>query len=82
MILEQSGLQRVLSRTDTTVVLQGICNACRQVQEVQERLNAVQEELKLVVANAELARSHAITVLRKQAQLKEVQMPRCTEHGH
>ena len=57
------------------MVLQGICNACRQVQEVQERLNAVQEELKLVVANAELARSHAMTVLRKQAQLKEVRLP-------
>ena len=42
---------------------------------MQERLNAVQEELKLVVANAELARSHAMTVLRKQAQLKEVRLP-------
>jgi len=45
---------------------------CRKVQEVQERLNAVQEELKREVAAAELARSHAMTVLRKQATLKEV----------
>ena len=39
---------------------------------MQERLNAVQEELKLEVAAAELARSHAMTVLRRQQQLKEV----------
>ncbi len=42
------------------------------MQEVQERLNAVQEELKQEVAAAELARSHAMTVLRKQQTLKEV----------
>ena len=39
---------------------------------MQERLNAVQEELKQEVAAAELARSHAMTVLRKQQTLKEV----------
>ena len=42
---------------------------------MQERLNAVQEELKREVAAAELARTHAMTVLRRQASLKEVTPP-------
>ncbi len=48
---------------------------CRRVQEVQERLNAVQEELKREVAAAEVARGRAMTVLRRQATLKEVTRP-------
>ena len=39
---------------------------------MQERLNAVQEELKREVAAAEVARGRAMTVLRRQATLKEV----------
>ncbi len=42
---------------------------------MQERLNAVQEELKREVAAAEVARGRAMTVLRKQATLKEVTQP-------
>lgn len=42
---------------------------------MQERLNAVQEELKREVAAAEVARGRAVTVLRKQATLKEVAQP-------
>jgi hypothetical protein len=49
----------------------------REVQEVQERMNALQQELKRRSAHAEAARNQALAVLRKQTALREARSARC-----
>jgi hypothetical protein len=45
---------------------------CRRVQETQEQINALQESLKRLVAEAEAARMQSAAALRRQTTLREV----------
>ena len=49
----------------------------RAVQEVQERMDALQKELKQRSAHAEAARDQALAVLRKQTALREARCLHC-----